>query len=175
MEKLGDALSLGAFLTPGIIVGAVSVFVAIATFLIRSFQMQRQERRQMTFQLISRIFEPGPIADARVKMARWIAQDVHITDDFMDDEEKDAVILSIIDFYEFTCEGAMRGVVDARLLNQESGGRMERAFFVVRGYIKAREERLGSINEKNGLPKVKLYRHLRGFLSKYRGLRTELG
>ena len=153
---------------------AVSILFTGATFLVRSWLAQRQERRQTTFNLLSRIFEPGPVAESRLKMARWIVTGRELDDDIVDDEADDRVILSIIDFYEFVCEGAIRGVVDWQLVNQESGGRMERAYFVVRKYIEKRQERLTALNQKRGLGKVTLYRHFRLFLAKYRHVNTGL-
>jgi hypothetical protein len=160
--SVGDALT------------AASVLAAALTFFVRSWFLQRQERRQTTFLLLSRIFEPGPVAEARIKMARWIAEDRTIDDDLIENESDDRVILALVDFYEFVCEGAMRGVVDRRLLNQESGGRMERAFAVARRYIRKRQDRLTEINRRNGMGAVVLYRHLRAFLSKQRGVDTSV-
>ncbi len=160
-------------ISTGDIVTLLSVVAAIVTFVIRNRMAFVSERRKKTFELLSRIFESGPVADARVVMARWIAEGKVIDDDVIDDPEVDEVIMFLIDFYEFTCEGAFRGVVDCELLNQESGGRMERAFFVVQGYIRNREKRLTAQNEVNGLPAVKLYQHLRWFLKEMRNTPTD--
>ncbi|MEO1189489.1 MAG: hypothetical protein AAFW60_10490, partial [Pseudomonadota bacterium] len=128
-----------------------SVAAAIITFILSNRKSFLIERRKQTFELLSRIFEDGPVAEARVIMARWIAEGKVLEDDVMNDPEVDRVIIFLIDFYEFTCEGAYRGVVDRDLLNQESGGRMERAFFVVQEYIRQREDRLTAQNAANGL------------------------
>ncbi|WP_300392271.1 hypothetical protein [Henriciella sp.] len=151
-------------ISAGDAITGLSVLLAILTFLYRNYRDNLNERRQTTFQLLSRIFEPGPVSEARITMARWIASGKTIEDDVIEDDETDRVIMYLIDFYEFTCEGAYRGVVDANLLNQESGGRMERAYIVVRNYVAAREARLTAVNEQAGLPPVKLYRYLRWFL-----------
>jgi hypothetical protein len=158
----------------GDLVTTASILGAALAFFVRSWQSQGQELRQNTFQLLSRIFEPGPVGVSRIKMARWIAAGRELEDDIVDNESDDEVILSIIDFYEFLCEGAIRGVVDWRLVNQESGGRMERAYFVVRKYIEKRQERLSALNAKKGLGRVVLYKHLRLFLSRYRDVDTRL-
>lgn len=163
-----NELSVSDFLTAG------SIIAAGIAFLVRSWEAQRQEMRQNTFQLLSRIFEPGPVADGRMKMARWIATGREFEDDIVHNEEDEKVILSLIDFYEFVCEGTYRGVIDGQLVNKESGGRMERAYMVVRKYIEKREERLSKLNAEKGLKPVDLYRNLRLFLSKYRGVDTGL-
>ncbi len=159
-------------ISAGDILTLLSVVTAICVFLYKNRSTFLDERRKTTFLLLSRIFEPGPVAEARITMARWIAEGKTLTDDALVDLETDRVIMFLLDFYEFTCEGAHRGVVDIELLNQESGGRMERAYIVVKEYITAREARLSQQNAKNGLPPVKLYRYLRWFLKKKRGTET---
>ena len=166
-------LSWNTEVSAGDVITLLSVAAAIVTFVFSNRMSFVSERRKQTFELLSRIFEDGPVADARVIMARWIAEGKVIEDDAIDDPEVDRVIIFLIDFYEFTCEGAYRGVVDRDLLDQESGGRMERAFFVVREYIRQREDRLTAQNAANGLPPVKLYRHLRWFLKEMRGTQTD--
>jgi len=160
-------------ISAGDIITLLSVAAAIVTFVVGKKMAFVSERRKTTFELLSRIFESGPVADARVVMARWIAEGKVIGDDAIDDPEVDKVIIFLIDFYEFTCEGAFRGVVDRKLLNEESGGRMERAYFVVREYVQKREHRLSAQNAENGLPPVKLYRHLRWFLKEMRNIQTD--
>jgi hypothetical protein len=152
------------------ILTALSVVGAMVAFVFRSWQSQKQERRTNTFQLLSRLFEQGPVAEARIVMARWVAQGrIFENDDVTPEEER--VVLVLIDFYEFMCEGALRRVVDAKLLDQEAGGRMERAYFVVRGYERARQERLTRLNRERGLGPVVLHRHLRKFLQEQRGVK----
>lgn len=150
----------------------ISIVGAVVAFLWRSWRNQRQERRQNTFNLLSRIFEEGPVAEARITMARWIAANRTFENDEVTAEDE-RVILVLIDFYEFMCEGAMRRVVDWRLLNQESGGRMERAYHVVRGYENARQKRLTQASLARGGQPVHLHRHLKMFLSRYRGMAIE--
>lgn len=157
----------------GDVITLLSVAAAITTYILSNRKSFVSERRTQTFELLSRIFEDGPVAEARVIMARWIAEGRVLEDDAIDDPEVDRVIIFLIDFYEFTCEGAYRGVVDRDLLDQESGGRMERAFFVVQEYIRQREDRLTAQNAANGLPPVKLYKHLRWFLKEMRGTLTD--
>jgi len=101
-------------------------------------------------------------------MGRWIAEGRTLDDDLMDDIEADKVVMYLLDFYEFTCEGAFRGVVDKDLLDQESGGRMERAYFVVKNYVAARDARLSKNNAAIGLPSVEIYQYLKIFLRETR-------
>jgi len=163
----------------GLILLVVTILGATVTYLFNSHiqrktakynsDLQRAEvKRAQTFHLLSRIFEPGPVGDARLKMAKWIADGKVIDYNELTPEEDD-VILSIIDFYEFVCEGALKGkTVDKELLDQESGGRIERYYFLIKDYIHAREKRLTEVSKKNGGKPVILYEHIKLFLTDVR-------
>lgn len=143
---------------------------AVVTFIVNSHLQRRSNNKQQTFLLLSRIFESGPVSEARLEMAKWVSNGKVIPDDNVSPEE-DNVILSILDFYEFVCEGAMaRKTVDLKLLNQESGGRIERYFMMCQNYVKARENKIYAYNVSHGREQpVVLYAHMRQFLNEVRG------
>lgn len=141
---------------------------AIFTLIVNSLLQRRLATRQQTFLLLSRIFEDGPVGDARVAMAKWVVQNKEIRDDNLTPEEDDT-IMSIMDFYEFACEGALVSkTVDLALLNQESGGRIERYYMLTKQYTASREKRLSTFNESHNLRKVVLYKHIKKFLKEVR-------
>lgn len=152
-------LELADFLTADNIVTLATLATAVAVFILQNLENKRTERRRLTYRLLSRIFEPGPVAEARTVMARWIAEGRRIEHDDVS-EEIDRTIISLIDFYDFVCDGVLQGVVDKKIVIEESGGRMERAYRIVSGYVAAREAKLTVDRGKE----VRLYTHLRRFL-----------
>lgn len=141
---------------------------AVFTLIINARLQRRLANRQQTFLLLSRIFEGGPVGEARIAMAKWVAQDKEFIDDNVSDEE-DKIILSILDFYEFVCEGALASkTVDLKILNQESGGRIERYYLLTKNYITYREKTLSAYNASHGLKEVLLYMHIKKFLKEVR-------
>ncbi|MGE0626696.1 MAG: hypothetical protein AB7O43_02650 [Hyphomicrobiaceae bacterium] len=166
-----ESISLANFLTAENIVVILGFLGGILTYLLNARYQRAYEKRQQTYQLLSRIFEDGPVARSRVEMAKWVAQGRTIDTDVVD-SATDEVILSIIDFYEFVCEGAIaRGTVDADLLDREAGGRIERYFLSILGYVRSREHTLTRRQSELGHAQgVVLYRNIRRFLKEYRGV-----
>ena len=91
-------LSWNTEVSAGDVITLLSVAAAIVTFVFSNRMSFVSERRKQTFELLSRIFGDGPVADARVIMARWIVEGKVIEDDAIDDPEVDRVIIFRIDF-----------------------------------------------------------------------------
>jgi hypothetical protein len=147
----------------------VSILVAMYVYARQSRLQRELSKIHHTYQMVGLIFQNGPVANARLCVAGWIAENREFQDDEFKDKTDDSTIITILDYYEYLCEGVFRGAFDGEYVNREHGYRIERTFYLLRFYIIARERRLRSFTEKYGHDeKFVLNAAIRKFLKQYR-------
>jgi hypothetical protein len=161
--------TLDLTLTMSSVAACISILVAILVYT-RQARLQRQlSKLHHTYQMVGLIFQNGPVANARLRVSRWIAEGREFSSDEFEDKDDDLTIIMILDYYEYLCEGIFRDAFDGAYVNREHGYRIERTFYLLRHYLIARERRLRNFTKKYGHDdKYELNGAIRKFLKIYR-------
>lgn len=155
--SIGDVLSL------------FSVVIAVSVYLHQNSLRRKLSRLQHTYDTVGLIFRDGPVAKARLELALWIAKNKQIENDVFEKSVEDETIITILDYYEYLCEGALIGQFDVDYINREHGYRIERTYYLLKHYISARENRLRNFTKEYGHDeKYVLNSSIKTFLRKHR-------
>lgn len=153
----------------GDILALISVVIAVLVYLHLNQLRRKLTRLQHTYDTVGLIFRDGPVAKARLELALWIAKNKKIENDIFEKNVEDKTIITILDYYEYLCEGALNGQFDVDYVNREHGYRIERTYYLLKHYISARENRLRNFTEEYGHDeKYVLNSSIKTFLRKHR-------
>ena len=119
-----------------------SITVALIGLLFGYLERRSFDRRRRTLEfLLSIIEDDGPIHQASLELATWIANSRILKDDDVNPEE-DKLIIKLLDFYDLVSDTAVRRVVDEEMIIMHLGGRMRSAYNMLKNYIQFRRDRL---------------------------------
>jgi hypothetical protein len=120
---------------------AASILVAVLFGVVTVYQQRQAQRRQHTVGLITAFQSADQLAAADVWMATRISRNEPVDADIGRADER--YVITILDYYEFLAELALRGLVDTPLLVRLRGGTMSRCFSLCRPYVEDRRRRAG--------------------------------
>lgn len=103
-----------------------------------------QDRRAHTLDVVMGIFQSDALATANVRLAE-INLEVESGDRTLDGSvsgEDDAAIITLLDYYEFICQGVLEGSLSSRAVKEVRGGAMRTTYNACERYIADRRDSL---------------------------------
>ncbi len=142
-DFLGFLLRMKAITTQDIFT-FLSILFSVFIFLLGLQFGKYQERRAHTIDVVLSIFTSDSLAEANTKMAKLNlqARNKEIVIDGNISGDDDATIITILDFYEFLCQGMFEGSLNKRALKEIRGGAMKTTYEVCKQYIAERRQLL---------------------------------
>lgn len=137
---------------------ASSVFVAVILGVVGFVENRRAQRRSYTVSLVSNFMLSGQLARSDFQMTRLINTGTRLDGHTIDDET-DAHVINLLDYYEFLATAHADGALDPDVILHVRGGPMSRAYDVCEQYIEDRRTSLGAPN---------LYRNYCTLVGRYR-------
>lgn len=148
MPSEGDLIGLIAYRIEAIstqdLFTFFTILFSVLVFLAGLQYGRMQDRRAHTLDVVMGIFHADSLANANVKLSR-INLDVKEHGRTLDGSisgEDDAAIITILDYYEFICQGVFEGSLSRRAVRDVRGGAMRTTYEACQQYISDRRESL---------------------------------
>lgn len=123
---------------------ASSLLIAVVTFAIGFLSKSKADRLSRTLEFLRTIYEDeGPIRQANLETALWLSSNEPIESGTALTEEKEAALITILDYFDLVSDSADRGIVDSEMIVVHLGGKMRSMYELTKGYINSRREVLG--------------------------------
>lgn len=123
------------------VVTAISILVALATWLVTHLRSLKSDKVRMTGEMINAICTNPILDESMRKISNMARNGEELVDDDVT-EELDKDLRRTLNYYELLAENCEIGILDQVALRRFQGIPMLLAFNVARGYITARREKL---------------------------------
>lgn len=122
-----------------------SILFSVLVFLAGLQYGRLQQRREHTLDVIMGIFHSDALAKANVHMA-FLNLEVEAGNRTIDGKitgEDDRAVITILDYYEFICQGVYEGSLSKSAVLEVRGGAMKTTYYACQKYITDRRDSLG--------------------------------
>lgn len=118
-----------------------SVLVAVVAMIIELRVGRKVSVKQHTIDILSNFFNNEAFLASRRSLTGWRRSGRQFPDDDVAPED-DAVIITVLNFYDFVCALALDGEIDSRILTMFGGGAIKADYVMFAAYTTARRARL---------------------------------